>query len=99
MWEGRTACPRPLGETALTPRPANLSCQLFRQWEGEVVRLAAPHPRVGGSGVLLGTKHGEEWVMFLAEIRPAGTYHTLGLCWGQGGGMGMSPFCKAHVSC
>lgn len=40
-------------------------------------------------------------VMFLAEIRPAGTHHTLGLCC-RGGlvvGDGVSPCCKAHVSC
>lgn len=48
-------------------------------------------------GVLLSTKPGEEWVMFLAEIRPTGTHHTLGLCCG-GGEVGVSPCCKAHVS-
>lgn len=47
VWEGRPACPRPLGETDPTPRPANLSCQLLHQWEGEVVRfeIAPPAPR------------------------------------------------------
>ena len=46
VWEGRPACPRPLGETDPTPRPANLSCQLLHQWEGEVVRfeIAPPPP-------------------------------------------------------
>lgn len=81
MWVGRTTCPRPLGETALSPRPANLSRQLFQQWEGEVVRLAVPHPRWG---LLLGTQPGEEWGTLLAEIRPTGTHHTLGLCCGGG---------------
>lgn len=95
VWEGRPACPRPLGETDPTPRPANLSCQLLHQWEGEVVRFATappphPHPHptphrpVGGA---TGTQPSKEWVLFLAEIRPAGTrpagtHCILGLCWG-----------------
>lgn len=59
-------------------------------------KVRCPPPPVGGAA---GTKPGEEWVLFLAEIRPAGTHHTLGLCLGVGWGMGVSPCCKAHVSC
>ena len=63
-----------------------------------MVRFAAPHPLVGGAA---GTKPGEEWVLFLAEIRPAGAHRTLELCLGVGvqWGMGVSPCCKARVSC
>lgn len=48
VWEGRTACPRPLGATARTPRPANLSCQLFRQWEEGGGKVSCSPPPVLG---------------------------------------------------
>lgn len=48
VWEGWTICPRPLGETALMPRPANLSCQLLRQWEGGDGKVRCPPPPCWG---------------------------------------------------
>lgn len=97
VWEGRTACPRPPGETAPMPRPANLSCQLFlANGRGGGRVSCSPHPVIGGHKQL-GSKPSEEWVMLLAEIRPAGTHHTLGLCCGGGGRVSLCG--KAHVSC
>lgn len=99
---GKVGQPAPGLWERLPGRPALLTCHAscFANGKREVVRLAAPHPPCWGEErVLFGTKHGEEWVLFLAEIRPAGTYHTWGFVGGREGGMGMSTFCKAHVSC
>lgn len=64
------------------PRPANLPCQLFRQWKGRWQgQVPPPFPVLEAHALVPSTTQGVG-VTLLEEIRPAGTHHRLGHCCG-----------------